>query len=102
VALTGKRLGLLHDLVPSATRFAFLANPNSSSAQSQIADAQAAAAATASTNEQIGSAFERIVRSRAEALLIGAGPYSEPRRAILPRSRRATLCRRSITFASMP
>jgi putative ABC transport system substrate-binding protein len=82
VALTGKRLGLLHNLVPSVTRFAFLANPNASGAQSQIADAQAAAAAmgrqievfTASTSEQMDSAFERIVRSRAEALLIGTGP----------------------------
>jgi putative ABC transport system substrate-binding protein len=82
VALTGKRLGLLHDLIPAAARFAFLANPNSSSAQSQIADALTAAAKmgrqievfTASTNEQIDFAFERIVRSRAEALLIGTGP----------------------------
>jgi putative ABC transport system substrate-binding protein len=81
-ALTGKRLGLLHELVPAATRFAFLANPNSSGASSQIEDARAAAAAmgrqievfTASNNDEMDAAFERILRWRAEALLIGTGP----------------------------
>jgi putative ABC transport system substrate-binding protein len=81
VTLTGKRLGLLHDLVPSAIRFAYLANPNSSSA-AQIADAKHVADTmgrqmevfTVSTSNEIDSTFERIVRWRAEALLIGTGP----------------------------
>jgi putative ABC transport system substrate-binding protein len=82
-ALTGKRLGLLHQLVPSASRFAMLVNPlNPSAAAPQVADAQAAAAAiggqievfSASTNNEIDSVFARMADWRAQALLIGTGP----------------------------
>jgi ABC-type uncharacterized transport system substrate-binding protein len=82
-ALTGKRLGLLHQLVPSASRLAMLVNPlNPTAAAPQIADAQAAAAAigaqievfSASTSNEIDSAFARMADWRAQALLIGTGP----------------------------
>jgi putative ABC transport system substrate-binding protein len=81
VGLTTKRLGVLHDLVPAAVRFAMLVNPGSSVAL-QTADAQAAVAAlgrqievfAASTNDEIDMAFGRMVQWRAEALLIGSGP----------------------------
>jgi ABC-type uncharacterized transport system substrate-binding protein len=43
VALTGRRIDLLHKLVPAALRFALLLNPND--ARNQISDAQEAAAA---------------------------------------------------------
>src|SRR5262249_46925631 len=60
-----KRLGLLHELLPRATRFAVLVNPNSPLAESDIKDAQASAKAiggqieilTASTNREIDAAF---------------------------------------------
>src|SRR5207253_10315618 len=41
--LVAKRLGLLHELIPGATRFAVLVNPNSSFTQSIITAVQAAA-----------------------------------------------------------
>jgi putative ABC transport system substrate-binding protein len=80
--LTGKRLGLLHELVPSASRFALLVDSNIRDSADQTAGAKAAVATlgrqievfTASTNDEIDSAFARIVQWRAEALLIGASP----------------------------
>jgi len=80
--LTGKRLGLLHELVPSASRFALLVDSNSRDVADQTARAKAAVTTlgrqievfTAGTNDEIDSAFARMVQSRAEALLIGASP----------------------------
>jgi putative tryptophan/tyrosine transport system substrate-binding protein len=42
-ALGGKRLELLHDLVPGAKVTGFLANPSNASSQSELGDAQTAA-----------------------------------------------------------
>ena len=80
-ALTAKRIGLLHDLVPSASRFAFLINPsaNKNVVSSQTANAKAAIAAigrqleifNASTNDEIDSGFASMLQWRAEALVIG-------------------------------
>jgi len=75
-ALTGKRLLLLHQLVPAASRFAFLINPNE--ARRQTSDAQSSAAAigrqievfTAMTRSN--AALAHMVQWRAEALLVGA------------------------------
>ena len=44
VELMGKRLGLLHELLPRAMRFAVLVNPNNPLTDSVIAEAQSAAA----------------------------------------------------------
>jgi putative ABC transport system substrate-binding protein len=76
-ALTGRRLELLHQLVPAALRFALLVNPNDYPAQ--ISDAHAAAAAvgrqieifTATSSDEINAAFAKMVAWRAEALLVG-------------------------------
>jgi len=43
--LGGKQLGLLHELLPRATRFALLVNPNDPTAESSITDLRAAASA---------------------------------------------------------
>jgi putative tryptophan/tyrosine transport system substrate-binding protein len=78
--LTAKRLGLLHDLLPSASRFAMLVNANGQRyIPMEMADARAAVATigrdievfTASTNDEIKSAFANMMQWRAEALLIG-------------------------------
>jgi putative ABC transport system substrate-binding protein len=69
-----KRLGLLHELLPRATRFAVLVNPNSPLAESDIKDAQASAKAigrqieilTASNNREIDAAFASLVQKRAD------------------------------------
>ena len=72
VDITAKRLGLLHELLPNATRFAVLINPkNSIIAETMVTDAKAAASAMgwqveivkASTNREIDSAFQSSRRS---------------------------------------
>jgi hypothetical protein len=85
-----KRLGLLHELLPRATRFAVLVNPNSPLAESDIKDARASAKAiggqieilTASTRE-IDAAFSSLVQKLAEALLIGPDVFFTNRRVQL-------------------
>jgi hypothetical protein len=76
--LGSKRLGLLHELVPTATIFALLVNPNNPYTASSIADLEAAAAAigrsikvlTASTDREIDAAFASLEQNRADALLV--------------------------------
>lgn len=77
--LMGKRLGLLHELLPGAARFGILVNPNNpGSAESTITEVQAAARTlgrqlevlTASTNREIDAAFATLVQKRIEALLV--------------------------------
>ena len=67
-----KRLGLLHDLLPGAARFAVLVDPNATAAESVTREVQAAAASIgqqievlhASTNREINTAFESLVQKR--------------------------------------
>jgi putative tryptophan/tyrosine transport system substrate-binding protein len=77
--LGGKRLGLLHELLPGAARFAVLVNPNNPLlAAAWIKDTQAAAMAigrqletlTARTNREIDAAFTSIAQKRVDALLV--------------------------------
>jgi putative ABC transport system substrate-binding protein len=73
-----KWLGLFHDLLPSATRFAVLINPNSPDGDSIAENIRAAASAEgwqietveAATNDEIDMAFASFVRQRTEALMI--------------------------------
>ena len=77
VELGAKRLGLLHELLPNASRFSVLVNPKSPLTRSFVASVQAAAVGwqyeilTASTNQEIDVAFGRLVQEHADALLIG-------------------------------
>jgi putative ABC transport system substrate-binding protein len=76
--LGAKRLDLLHELVPGATRFALLVNPVTMFAKAMITETQAAAAAvgcqieahTASTNREIDAAFASLAQMRAEAIMV--------------------------------
>ena len=69
--LQGKRLGLLHELVPRANAIGVLMNPNFPPAEQQVRDAQAAARTLglqtyvmrASTDVEIDAAFEAIARA---------------------------------------
>ena len=81
--LAAKWLGLLHELLPRATRFALLVNVgNRLTAESTIKDVQAAALTIggqieilqASTNRDIEMAFASVVQKRAEALLVAPDP----------------------------
>src|SRR5262249_23009860 len=76
--LVAKRLGLLHELLRMATRFAVLVNPKNPTTESLKKDVEAAAATigpqieffTASTGAEIDTAFASLVQKRADALLI--------------------------------
>ena len=78
VELGAKRLGLLHELLPTASRFSVLVNPKNPFTASFVASVQTTAAAgwqfetlTASSNREIDVAFGRLVQEHADALLIG-------------------------------
>ena len=77
--LAAKRLGLLHELLPAAARFAALVNPdNPGISEPFIREAQAAAAAIgrklevvmASTNSDIDAAFAIFANKGIDAFLI--------------------------------
>jgi putative ABC transport system substrate-binding protein len=81
-ALIGtKWLGLFHDLLPSATRFAVLINPNNRDEGSIAENIKPMASAKgwqietveAATNDEIDTAFASLVRQRTEALMIAPG-----------------------------
>ena len=92
VELGAKRLGLLHELLPSATRFAVLVNPdNPFITKPFVTEVQAAASAigrqievvTASTNGDIDTAFATLVKKRADAFLISPDALFVTRRVQL-------------------
>ena len=76
--LTAKRLGLLHELAPSARRFSALVNPKNANAQFQMQEAEQAAQSlsaqigfvNASTETEIEKAFDNFRQQQADALLI--------------------------------
>jgi putative ABC transport system substrate-binding protein len=84
--LTAKRLELLHELVPAATRVAVLVNP--ANAENPEREVEAAARAiglqiqvlNASTIREINAAFATFARERPDALFIGLDPFFNSRR----------------------
>jgi putative ABC transport system substrate-binding protein len=78
-----KRLEMLHELVPKATMFAILVNPNSPSAAGDAKGVQATARSiglelmvlNAATERDLEIAFATVVQQRAEALIIGDDPF---------------------------
>jgi putative tryptophan/tyrosine transport system substrate-binding protein len=89
--LVPKRVGLLHELVPGAVRFALLVNPTIPNTETLTRDSQAAASAigrqievlTASTNRDIDLAFASLVQKQADALLVAPGVLFANRRVQL-------------------
>ena len=85
--LEGKRLGLLHELVPAAALIAVLLNPTNANFQAQLRGVQEAARAvgqqlnilSASSERDIETAFATVTESRAGALLVGSDPFFESR-----------------------
>jgi putative tryptophan/tyrosine transport system substrate-binding protein len=81
--LEGKRLGLLHGLVPAAALIAVLLNPTNANFQAQLRGVQDAARAlaqqvsilSASTERDIDGAFATVTKSGAGALLVGSDPF---------------------------
>ena len=90
--LAAKRLELLRELVPAATRVAVLVNPaNAANTETTLRDVEAAARAmglqiqvlNASTSREINAAFATFVRERPDALFVGADPFFTSRRVQL-------------------
>ena len=86
--LVSKRLGLLHDLIPTAKIIGLLVNPKDPRAETQSRDMQEAARAlglqihilNASTEAEIDTAFAGLVQLRAGALIVGTGNFFATRR----------------------
>jgi len=89
--LVPKRLELLAELVPQAKVFAVIVNPNNANTQQVIRDTQHAASAKgvqlhilkASTESEIGTAFDSLVQLHAGALVVGSDPFLDGSRAQL-------------------
>jgi putative ABC transport system substrate-binding protein len=83
VPLSGKRLGLLHELIPKAARIALLLDPSFVAAEAQQRELEIAAQAIgrqifivkAATEGEIDGAVSTIARSAAGALLVGGGAF---------------------------
>jgi putative ABC transport system substrate-binding protein len=82
--LAAKRLELLRELVPTATRVAVLLNPaNAAIAESTLRDVEAAAHAmslqiqvlNANSSREIDAAFATFVRERPDALFVSSSPF---------------------------
>jgi putative ABC transport system substrate-binding protein len=92
VELGAKRLGLLHELLSGAARFAALVNPNNPFiTEPFVAEMQTAASAigrhieivTASSNSGIDAAFATLVKERADAFLVSPDALFVSRRVQL-------------------
>jgi ABC-type uncharacterized transport system substrate-binding protein len=89
--LAAKRLELLRELVPRARVIAVLINSAWPTSARFQADAQAAALVSglalrfldANNEREIESAFEKLSQARADALLVGPGPFLDSRRDVL-------------------
>jgi putative tryptophan/tyrosine transport system substrate-binding protein len=86
-----KQLGLLHEIVPKAGRIGLLVNPANANFETVTKDVISAASAMglqidivrASDSHEIEVAFATLVRSRPDALLVGADPFFTSRRVQL-------------------
>jgi putative tryptophan/tyrosine transport system substrate-binding protein len=89
--LGAKRLGLLHELLPSAARFAILVNPNNRNVESLTRDSQATASVigrqvevvAASSTRDINAVFVNLRQKGADALLVSPDPLLDSRRVQL-------------------
>jgi putative tryptophan/tyrosine transport system substrate-binding protein len=87
--LAAKRLELLHELVPAATRVAVLVNPdNAKVTEITLKDAETAGRAVglqiqvfnASTSREIEGVFATLARERPDALFVGGDAFFDSRR----------------------
>jgi putative ABC transport system substrate-binding protein len=104
--LTGKRLELLHEFVPTAIRMAVLVNPaNATNAETTSREAETAARTIglqiqvfkASTSREISAAFETFAPERPDAVFVGLDPFFNSRRIQL-----VQLAARYVVPASYP
>jgi len=88
----GKRLGLLHEMVPQAARIAVLVNPtNTANAEHTVREIKAAAGAltlqvqifNAGSESEIDAAFAALARERFEAIFVAPDAFYNTRRVQL-------------------
>ena len=87
IPVTGKRLALLHEMVPNAEVIAVLQDPNSRTFQTETREIEAAARAIgqkitivkASSEQEINAAFSTVAKSGAGALFVGGGAFFNAR-----------------------
>ena len=86
--VAAKRLELLRETVPAATRVAVLVSPNAVTSEPTVRDMSAGARAmglqiqvlNADTSREIEAAFARLARERSDALFVGSNPFFLSRR----------------------
>ena len=89
--IAGKQIGLLHELLPGAVRFALLVNPNGASTEATMMEVRSAASAIgreidvlrAATHGEIDTAFATLTQKGTNALLVGPNPLFSARRVQL-------------------
>ena len=90
--LLAKRVGVLRELLPGATRLGVLINPADASRAGSVANEVQAAARSmgqqvhvlkASTSDEIDAAFATFVRDRPDGLFVGPDPFFNSRRVQL-------------------
>ena len=87
IPVAGKRLALLHELVPKAEVIAVLQDPNSWTFQTETREIEVAARAIgqkitivkASSEQEINAAFSTVAKSGAGALFVGGGAFFNAR-----------------------
>jgi putative tryptophan/tyrosine transport system substrate-binding protein len=85
--LDGKRVELLHEVVPNVFELAMLRNPNNPNSDPEIGDARAAADTRglrlrvfeASTPSEIDSVYAALARERLRAVVVGTDPFLNDR-----------------------
>jgi len=89
VELVAKRMQLLRKVVPSATRIALLVNPSDSEGYQSLREVRAAAggqqvlAFEVASARDIDTAFDSMVRQKADALFVAPGSFFNTRRVQL-------------------
>ena len=89
--VVAKRLELLREMVPAATRVAVLVSPHNASSESTVRDTAAGARAmglqvqvlNADTSGEIDAAFATLARERSDALFVDPNPFFTSRRVHL-------------------
>jgi putative tryptophan/tyrosine transport system substrate-binding protein len=90
--LAAKRLGVMRELLPAATRFAVLLNAvDVANSENTIRDVEPAAGqlglqiqfVKVNSSQELHTAFAALARERPDALLIGSGPFFYARRVQL-------------------
>ena len=91
VALGGKRLEILRELIPAGEGFAYLINPANPSAHLELSEATRIAAALgiglevtkASTEQEIEAAFEALATKKVAGMVVAGEPFFDSRREMI-------------------